>query len=379
MEVSVIVPTYNRASHLEFLFGALEKQTFQDFEVVLVNDGSTDNTLASLRRLSGRSKLNCNIIHSQNKGRAASRNLGAKRALGDLLIFYDDDVRPNPNSVKAHYAFHQKYNEHCLLSGPCLYDDSKFRHDFNKFRALMESRWHNKNAIAEESKTLRVNGGNFSIKRKTFDQAKGFDERLKDKEDFKLAYDANRQCGAKVFCNYATWAFHDDYKDLLQYIIRARQSREEEFKLLNLEPAIKSNFPERAINSHPNWIKNALFGLFRNDYLIRLCNAPLFSAVVSESMRHKIYDLLITANVNYQVSLRKRPSLRYACLAGRQACPKNARLLQYTALFCAALRCAEALQCAGTLVCRSTSCVGISLALHVGLNTLCVGLQALPG
>lgn len=86
-EFSVVIPTYNR---LEFLKQALKSvwaQSHSDYEIIVVDDGSTDGTKDYLALLDGRVRVLC----QSNKGPAAARNLGVKHAIGNYIAFLDSD------------------------------------------------------------------------------------------------------------------------------------------------------------------------------------------------------------------------------------------------------------------------------------------------
>src|SRR4051794_7990499 len=87
---SVIVPTYNRADQLDELLAALAEQRWYAFEIVVVDDGSTDDTRTLLR------DRECDGVRwatQANSGPWAARNLGASLARGEWLVFLDDDDR----------------------------------------------------------------------------------------------------------------------------------------------------------------------------------------------------------------------------------------------------------------------------------------------
>ncbi len=85
---SVIVPVYNRIGEVEDLMESLEAQTSKDFEVVIVEDGSTERCEEAVRRHPGvRSKY----FYKENEGRSIARNYGMERAEGDFFIFFDSD------------------------------------------------------------------------------------------------------------------------------------------------------------------------------------------------------------------------------------------------------------------------------------------------
>jgi GT2 family glycosyltransferase len=96
--VAVVVSTYQRRSRLRDLLAALERQDFdQPFEVVIIDDGSTDGTAEKLRSLSASTMLDLHTISlSRNSGSAAARNAGWRASRAPLLAFTDDDCLPQP-------------------------------------------------------------------------------------------------------------------------------------------------------------------------------------------------------------------------------------------------------------------------------------------
>lgn len=92
--VSVVVPTYNRASLLGRALESVEAQSFRDFEVVVVDDGSTDDTAARLRDWGTRHGYRA--VFEPHQGAAAARNRGARVAQGEILTFLDSDDTVEP-------------------------------------------------------------------------------------------------------------------------------------------------------------------------------------------------------------------------------------------------------------------------------------------
>ena len=88
-KVSVIIPTYNRAAALRKAIASVLSQTFQDFEVIVVDDASPDSTGDMVRSI-GDQRIRY-IRHQVNKGEGAARNTGILRAEGQYLAFLDDD------------------------------------------------------------------------------------------------------------------------------------------------------------------------------------------------------------------------------------------------------------------------------------------------
>ena len=88
-QVSVVIPTYKRAQFLDEVLQSAFNQTFKDFEVIVVNDGSTDQTKQLLEEYGDKIRY----IFQENSGPAKSRNRGIKESLGKYIAFLDaDDV-----------------------------------------------------------------------------------------------------------------------------------------------------------------------------------------------------------------------------------------------------------------------------------------------
>ena len=108
MRATIQFSTYNRARILERVVDACFEQTVSpsEYEVVLVNDGSTDDTPAVIERAQQRATCRFTVINQPNSGLAKGRNAGIAQASGERIIFIDDDVLPLPNFVEEHLRSH---------------------------------------------------------------------------------------------------------------------------------------------------------------------------------------------------------------------------------------------------------------------------------
>lgn len=103
-EISVVIPTYNRA---HFLVGAIESvfsQTHPAQEIIVVDDGSTDGTMAVVKKYNGRVRY----LLQQNKGPAAARNRGIREAQGEFIAFLDSDDDWLPEKLELQVELFQK-------------------------------------------------------------------------------------------------------------------------------------------------------------------------------------------------------------------------------------------------------------------------------
>jgi len=108
MKATIQLCTYNRAQLLGRVLDACFEQTAgpSEYEVVLVNDGSTDDTPAVIAGAQARATCPFTVVNQPNGGLAKARNAGLARSAGERVILIDDDVLPLPNFVEEHLRSH---------------------------------------------------------------------------------------------------------------------------------------------------------------------------------------------------------------------------------------------------------------------------------
>ena len=99
MFLSIITPSYNRAYTLERLYASLVAQINQDFEWIVVNDGSTDNTEELIRTLQQENMISIRYFYQENGGKQRAHNKGIQEALGELSVCVDSDDALSPDAV----------------------------------------------------------------------------------------------------------------------------------------------------------------------------------------------------------------------------------------------------------------------------------------
>ena len=100
--ISIIVPAYNVEHYIEACLDSLLKQTYSNFEIIVIDDGSTDNTATVLQKFSHHQ--NIRLHHQANSGISATRNQGLKLASGEFVCFIDSDDYIAPNYLEALFA-----------------------------------------------------------------------------------------------------------------------------------------------------------------------------------------------------------------------------------------------------------------------------------
>ncbi len=108
-KVSVVIPAYNEEQVVGNCLESLLRQTFKPLEIIVVDDGSTDNTIGIVKKYQlscqrlGSSKaatFNCQLLRQKHLGPGSARNLGASKAKGEILVFVDADMTFDKNFIK---------------------------------------------------------------------------------------------------------------------------------------------------------------------------------------------------------------------------------------------------------------------------------------
>jgi glycosyltransferase involved in cell wall biosynthesis len=103
--VSVIISFYNKIDYLKIILAALERQTFTDFEVIVADDGSTDEVVAEIRRIQGMSAIALQHVWHEDNGFRKTKilNVAISSSRSEYLIFIDGDCIPHHKFVEEHY------------------------------------------------------------------------------------------------------------------------------------------------------------------------------------------------------------------------------------------------------------------------------------
>ncbi len=135
IKLSVIIPAYNVEDYIEVCLDSILAQTFDNFEVIIIDDGSTDSTPHICDQYVGKDKR-ITVIHQPNRGVSAARNLGIEKAVGEYIIFFDaDDFAENytfeqvcafANENKADaviYGYHRYKDGNVTQTCPPIFDE----------------------------------------------------------------------------------------------------------------------------------------------------------------------------------------------------------------------------------------------------------------
>ncbi len=120
-KLSVVIPSYNRQDYIPETLKSLEKQTFQDFEIILIDDGSTDRTVEIVKSSPSRAQ----IFTQENQGLVAARNRGVSMAKGEYICFVDSDDVVLPDRFARQVAALDNNPKLGLVFADALIIDSK--------------------------------------------------------------------------------------------------------------------------------------------------------------------------------------------------------------------------------------------------------------
>jgi glycosyltransferase involved in cell wall biosynthesis len=184
--VSVIIPTYNRADVISQTIDNVLSQTYKNIELIVIDDGSTDNTQVTLRRYGSRIR----VVTQKNAGPAAARNRGFEMSRGDIIAFQDSDDLWKPTKLERQIALLDRVGSSvpcCLCSADFKVIGGKRYTSFDMAcinPSQEEGLWTN---VAEVLATRFVLfNQTAAIRRRALEKVGVFDESLKYLEDYDL-------------------------------------------------------------------------------------------------------------------------------------------------------------------------------------------------
>lgn len=200
VQATVVVVTYKRNQQLIECLDSLTRQSYKDFETIVIDNGKNEAVHASLSRYKVR-----HILLKKNYGLSMGRNIGIEYARGDIIIFLDDDAIASPDLVQSHVEAHQELNivglrGKAIGKTQTIYNDLQQHYD-----------------IGEKIKPAVVNlGGNASFKRDMLIEVGGFDPDFFGHEDLELTYRIVKKYGKNKVIYYPKAVIYHDFANSLK-------------------------------------------------------------------------------------------------------------------------------------------------------------------
>jgi glycosyltransferase involved in cell wall biosynthesis len=178
VKISVIIPAFNEEKFLGNCLFSLKEQDFKDFEIIVVDNNSTDKTREIAK------KFRVILVSEKNQGVAFARNKGAKIAKGEILVFTDADTILPKNWLSRIKEEFEKDKEMIAFGGSCQFYSGPIS-------ARLASKFLLKPFLILDkffSGGFNLMGCNMAIKKEAFSEVGGFNEKLKLNEDVEISY-----------------------------------------------------------------------------------------------------------------------------------------------------------------------------------------------
>ena len=200
LQASIVIPTYNKSSYLAQVLEALNEQLRSTVEIIVVDDGSTDDTQQVAHQ------FGASYVPQEHKGigLARARNNGARAARSDYLIFLDDDIKVCSDYVQRALEAKYKYGRLIVQTGYVWDYSGKGDPDIRTQWGVWE-----RSAILTK-RYYHINGYNFTLYKSLYWDAGGNDERLVryGAEDIVFGYRVSLVPGSFVVYNRDLEAYH---------------------------------------------------------------------------------------------------------------------------------------------------------------------------
>ncbi|MFA6385996.1 MAG: glycosyltransferase [Candidatus Paceibacterota bacterium] len=176
--ISVVIPAYNVAGYIKQSIFSVVSQTYKNLEIIIVNDGATDNTGEIIEEYAKKDNR-IKIITQENKGLAAARNTGLSNAKGEYICILDSDDIMLPDKILQQYNFLELHPEYGICySGAYHFIDGSKDIYYHPIKVLFDPQY--------ESLLYGniINPNTVFFRRSVFEKYGGFDESLRSAEDW---------------------------------------------------------------------------------------------------------------------------------------------------------------------------------------------------
>ena len=247
---SVVIPLYNKEPYIKDCLDSIMSQTFSDFEVVIVDDGSTDNSVDLVKRLYPSDKVR--IIQKINGGPSSARNKGVQEAKGEWIVFLDADDLFLPNAL-------ENFNKLIIENGNIDFFVCNYYIAINNVARLFTNKRNDglvKNPFYLEAKRELTDRPGSSVIKRELLISYPFNEKLRRYEDAECQYDMMRsnliyQCSIPVMISVrdagsASLFRKDINEDFVGHLVFEGKSYWEQVTLYLLALECKEGYPDKA-------------------------------------------------------------------------------------------------------------------------------------
>lgn len=252
VKMSVIIPNWNGADLLKICLASLKKQSFKDFELIVVDNGSTDKSIELIRKDYPSAKI---VTLDTNTGFAFAVNSGINHALSDYIVLINNDTKLDPNCLNVFYQTAQRKKDYSMFAAKMLnfYDPKKIDSAGTYITAVGHANgrgWQQADSkeYSKAEEIFLVSGGGALFKRQLFDVVGQFDSNyFAYFEDVDLCLRAQLQ-GFKAWYEPRAIIYH-----VHKATSRRNQAFTEYLQFRNMTITILKDFPGFFLKK--NWIK----------------------------------------------------------------------------------------------------------------------------
>jgi glycosyltransferase involved in cell wall biosynthesis len=182
--ISIIIPLYNAESYIEEAINSVINQSFRDWELIIVDNGSTDNSLSTARAFASDQ---ITIYSTENNGAAAARNCGLRKSRGQFIKFFDADDLISDNMLESQFNLATRYPDSIISASWGRF----YENDIQTFRLNEEECWKDMTSIEwicsswREAQTM-TQPGIFLIPRQIIDKVGLWNEKLSLVDDMEF-------------------------------------------------------------------------------------------------------------------------------------------------------------------------------------------------
>lgn len=251
--VSIVIPTHNRCDLLLKVLASLDRQDYPHhlMEVIVVADDCQDGTEEAVEEFAITASFEVKICSHTARSAAATRNLGAKQAGGELLIFLDDDILVTPGFVHAHVKARHPRRAVMGYSKPVLPDKPTFW-GYNA-RLWWEDAFRRMGTPGYRFTYRDFFSGNVSLLAGIFREAGEFDVSIKGRlEDYEFGYRLI-ELGVQFRYEPKALGYHQEGSDQRLWLSRVRQEGMADVHISTRHPELRTSIFSTAIDVSDEW------------------------------------------------------------------------------------------------------------------------------
>lgn len=269
-KVSVIIPVYNAEKFLKYCLNSVINQTYNNLEIILINDGSIDNSLDVCNEYTKKYK-NIKLFTQKNAGVSSARNLGIKKSSGEFLAFVDSDDYVNPYFIEKLVNLITKENVDLAASGIIKVPDYNYSKIYSEYNEKTTTANGAYNMMLTDVNFFGYSCNKLYKKKIIVDNKIFFDENIHICEDFEFNARYLQYANNITYCSEQLYYYFENVK-----------SATNEYKYSERQASV--------LKAYENICK-----IYRN------VNHELYDLTIFNFIKHKL-------NINYRLHLNKRKS-----------------------------------------------------------------------